>query len=62
MGFCVLAADPISEDPRFGADRSSYGEVTYAGRMSNDTAVVPVALLEIKVTDRITQRGEEASG
>ena len=36
--------------------------VTYAGQMSNDTSVFPVALLENAVTRPIAYQGEEVCG
>src|SRR5437879_5757178 len=54
MGFRVLVGDPIS-----GGVHASVPiiprtvNVTYAGGMSNDTAVFPVALLENAVTRRL---------
>jgi hypothetical protein len=36
--------------------------VTYAGWMSNDTSVFPVALLENAVTRPIAYQGEEVCG
>ena len=63
MGFRVLVGDPIS-----GGVHASVPiiprtvNVTYAGGMTNDTAVFPVALLENAVTRPIAYQGEEVCG
>jgi hypothetical protein len=62
MGFRVLVGDPISEGRASVPIILRTVNVTYAGWMSNDTSVFPVALLENAVIRPIAYQGEEVCG